>query len=421
MHKYNKYNISKLFGKLNQIKNIKQLKQNFLPKSFFALTSLAFAVMLTSCGTYTVVSDNSTQEIPTTNNTNYQTKWTHIEGWANDDITKAWTSWIKSCSKIQTKPEWSAVCQKSYSINSNDANAQREFFESNFSISELTSVNGVNKITGYYEPILRGSRTPQGNFIYPIYSYPQEWKTNKPKPMPTRAQIVASNMLKGKEIVYLDNPIDVAFLQVQGSGQIILDNGEVIRAGYAGNNEHQFKSFAQWLIDKKELTRGQAGIPNIRAWAASNPTRVTEMLNANPRFIFFSENKITGQDASAAVGALGVNLTAQRSIAVDTNYIALGTPVFISTNHPSGGTINHLVMAQDIGNAIKGSVRADFFWGSGEEAGNLAGRTNYNGRMWVLLPNSINPSTYNPNVSFSNNINNANNYNPNSIADIINR
>ncbi len=402
-------NIYNIIGKFNIIKYI------------FILWIIA---MLPSCATYSVVNQEQNQE----QNINYDTKWKHLDGWANDDITKAWSAWIKSCSKIQNKPEWSDVCQKAYSISSNDINAQREYFETNFMLHEMQSINGTNKITGYYEPILRGSRTPHDKFIYPIYNYPNEWKISKPRPMPARAQIMSSNMLKGKEIVYLDNPIDVAFLQVQGSGQIILENNEIIRVSYAGNNEYPFKSFAQWLIDRKELTRGQAGIPNIRTWAAANPGRVNEMLNSNPRFIFFSENKITLQDGSAAVGALGVNLTAERSIAVDTNYIPLGTPVFLSTNHPSGGNIKHLVMAQDIGNAIKGSIRADFFWGSGEEAGILAGRTNYNGKMHMLLPNHYKspPPAVMPSSNNSINYNNSSNANqnafmPNSIEDIINR
>jgi membrane-bound lytic murein transglycosylase A len=319
---------------------------------------------------------------------NYQTQWKHIDGWASDNITQVWQAWLKNCGKIQNKAEWYGVCQKAYAIDAKDMQKQREYFETYFAPKELNMTDGINRITGYYQPVLQGSRVAQGKYIYPIYAYPSTWKINKPSPMPTRAQLSQMNMLKGFELLYLDNPIDAAFLQVQGSGQIILNDGELVRVSYAGNNEHTFKSFAQWLVDKKYMTRAQASIAGIKSWAMANPQLVNDMLNSNPRFIFFTETKINSADnnTGGAIGALGLALTPERSIAVDPNYIPLGAPVFLVTAHPNGGYIKHLVMAQDTGNAIKGSIRADFFWGSGEQAGVWAGKTNYSGKMWLLMP-----------------------------------
>ncbi len=370
---------------------------NIMAKTFLYMFSFVLFISY-GCSTYKPVTSDKTP-IPTVDdeipNTNYQTQWQHIDGWSSDNIAQAWPAWLKNCNKIQNKAEWATVCQKAYLIDSKDINKQREYFETYFTPKEMRMTDGVNRVTGYYQPVLQGSRIAQGKYIYPIYTYPQTWKVNKPYPMPTRAQLMQTNMLKGLELIYLDNPIDAAFLHVQGSGQIILNNNELIRVNYAGHNDHTFKSFAQWLIERKYITRAQASINGIKTWAEANPTLVNDMLNANPRFIFFNETKINHNSnsnnnninaESGAIGSLGIALTPERSIAVDTNYVPLGTPIFLVTAHPNGGYIKHLVIAQDTGNAIKGSIRADYFWGSGEQAGILAGKTNYSGKMWLLMP-----------------------------------
>ncbi len=176
------------------------------------------------------------------------------------------------------------------------------------------------------------------------------------------------------------------FLQIQGSGRIRMADGSIMRVGFGGTNDQPFRSFGKWLLDRGEITPAQATMQGIKAWARANPGRVDEMLNINPRFVFFRELPASND---GPVGALGVPLTAERSIAVDPATIPLGVPVFLSTTRPlSTEPIQRLMFAQDTGSAIKGGVRADFFWGAGDAAGETAGRMKQGGRMWVLMPRS---------------------------------
>ena len=198
---------------------------------------------------------------------------------------------------------------------------------------------------------------------------------------------MSANSLAGSELVWVQDPVAAAFMQIQGSGKIRLNDGQVLRLGFAGTNDQPFKSFAQWLLNQAYITRSEATMQGIQQWARNNPNRVEEMLNANPRFVFF---KILPSNVAAdlgPIGALGVPLTAERSIAVDLRSLPLGAPVFLSTTRPSSTQIlQRLVMAQDTGTAIVGAVRADYYWGSGEAAGELAGRMKQVGQAWLLLP-----------------------------------
>jgi membrane-bound lytic murein transglycosylase A len=202
-----------------------------------------------------------------------------------------------------------------------------------------------------------------------------------------------SAALSGDELVYVDDPIEAFFLQVQGSGRITLDDGSVMRVGYGGTNNQPYTSIGRWLIDQGELTPARATMQGIKAWARAHPTRVDALLDVNPRFVFFKEMP-SGEGAldggaDGPVGALGVPLTPERSIAVDPSSIPLGTPVFLQTTRPLTNTpMSRLVFAQDVGSAIKGGVRADYFWGLGDDAGDLAGKMKQGGRMWLLLPNT---------------------------------
>jgi len=203
---------------------------------------------------------------------------------------------------------------------------------------------------------------------------------------PERAELMRSNELSGKEIVWVDDAIDAFFLQVQGSGRVLLPHGEVIRVAYADQNGQPYKSIGRYLIDKGELTMSQASMQGIKAWVAAHPSRQEELLNVNPRYIFFREEEISDPSVGPK-GAMGLPLTPERSIAVDPAYIPLGAPVFLATTQPgSKSPLQRLVMAQDTGSAIKSPVRADFFWGFGAQAGETAGRMKQRGSMWVLLP-----------------------------------
>jgi membrane-bound lytic murein transglycosylase A len=195
--------------------------------------------------------------------------------------------------------------------------------------------------------------------------------------------------LKGLEIAWVDDAVELFFLHIQGSGQVQLENGERLRVGYAEQNGHPFRSLGRLLIQRGELPAERASMQGIKDWARRHPAKVQRYLNENPSFVFFRE--LPG-DLPGPIGSLGVPLTAERSIAVDPRVIPLGVPVYLATTWPnSPQPLNRLMVAQDTGGAINGGVRADFFWGFGDAAGNQAGKMRQAGRMWVLLPKGYTP------------------------------
>lgn len=319
--------------------------------------------------------------------------WQDLPGWQQDDLTQAWPAWLKSCDALRKRNSdinWRQVCSQANGVSGKDIQAIRQYFEANFQVYEVRNSATGNEsglITGYYEPVMNGSQTRTTNYNVPLYGLPNAWKGSKPNPAPTRAELMGSGVLKGSELAWVQDPVAAAFMQIQGSGKIRLDDGRMLRLGYAGTNDQPFKSFAQWLLDRKEITRGEASMQGISAWAKRNPSRVEEMLNANPRFVFFKELPSNVSADLGPNGALGVPLTAERSIAIDLKAMPLGAPVFLSTSKPlTTQTLQKLVIAQDTGKAIVGGVRADYYWGSGDFAGELAGRMKQDGKMWLLLP-----------------------------------
>ena len=198
------------------------------------------------------------------------------------------------------------------------------------------------------------------------------------------ADLRAKTILHGREIVWVDDEIDLFFLHVQGSGQVMLDTGGAIRVSYADQNGHPYVSVGRRLVERGEMTLDQASMQGIRAWGERNPGQLAGVLGENPSYVFFRE---VSAATDGPPGSLGVPLSAGRSMAVDPRAIPLGAPVFLSTTEPNSTVpMNRLMMAQDTGGAIKGAVRGDFYWGSGDEAGKLAGRMRQPGRMWLLLP-----------------------------------
>ena len=314
-----------------------------------------------------------------------------IPGWNEDALADTWQAWLQSCNalrKRKTGPvNWISVCDRANAQKPRDAKA---FFENHFrAYSVRNQVTGKFEglVTGYYEPIMNGSRVRTERYSVPLYAYPKTWARAKPNPAPTRAELLSSGLLKGSEIAWVEDPIAAASMQIQGSGKIRLDGGQIVRFGFAGTNDQPFKSSAQWLLDRKEITRAEATMQGISEWGKRNPNKVQEMLNANPRFVFFKELPPSANQDLGPIGALGVPLSPGRSIAIDPRAIPLGAPVFLETTQPlSNQPIRRLVMAQDTGKAIVGPVRVDYFWGTGDEAGELAGRMKQNGRVWLLLP-----------------------------------
>ena len=320
-----------------------------------------------------------------------ETHWDELPGWASDDLGAAWPPFRESCRAIGRKPAWAAVCAAAAALPDTLPDREaRQFFEQHFtprqSVAGDGSVQGL--VTGYYEPLIYGSRTQLPGTPWPILAPPNDMKT---VPYWTRAELEkrrAEGRLPARALFWTADPIDLFFLQVQGSGQIELTDGTRTRVGYAADNGHPYRSIGSWLVDRGELTVHQASMEGIRQWVLRNPQRLDELLNSNPRYIFFRELPIGD---GGPTGALGVPLHAERSIAVDPAHVPLGAPVFLSTTWPlSDKPLNRLVMAQDTGSAIKGAVRADFFWGFGNGAGGQAGKMRQQGKMWVLWPKGQN-------------------------------
>jgi membrane-bound lytic murein transglycosylase A len=336
-----------------------------------------------------------------------------LPGWNNDKLRDAWPAFIASCESLVKKAEWKEPCSIARDVDATNEQAIRLFFESFFVPHQVFNADGSGNglITGYYEPLLRGARRRGGPYQVPLHKAPDDLLTvdlstvypelkgmrlrgrlvgNKVLPYPSRAEMTQSGALNGKELLWVDDAVEAFFLQVQGSGRVQLaDTKETIRVAYADQNGQPYKSIGRYLVDHGEMSLDQASAQSIKAWFKANPARQQELLNANPSYVFFKEEKLP-DPSRGPKGALGVPLTAQRSIAVDPQFVPLGVPVFLSTTSPATDTPwQRLMLAQDTGGAIKGAVRADIFWGFGAEAGERAGKTKQRGAMWVLLPKPV--------------------------------
>nr|WP_254220351.1 MltA domain-containing protein [Burkholderia multivorans] len=319
--------------------------------------------------------------------------WQQVPGWQDDSLIGATAALRQNCVRLARQPAWQRACAAAERLDELDANGARAFFETYFTPFQFANTDGTldGLVTGYYEPLLHGSRVRRGPYQYALYRWPAGYRAGAA--LPARAQLERSGILNGNELVWVDDPIEAFFLQVQGSGRVLLDDGSVMRVGFGGTNNQPYRSIGKWLLDRGELTPAQATMQGIKAWAKANPGRVDALLDTNPRFVFFREMPTKEEaphgGADGPIGALGVPLTPERSIAVDPASVPLGTPVFLQTTRPLTNTpMNRLVFAQDTGSAIKGGVRADYFWGLGDDAGDLAGRMKQVGRMWLLFPNS---------------------------------
>lgn len=333
-------------------------------------------------------------------------EWSELPGWTEDDPLPAFEAFRASCGVLEKKPLWRASCASARQTdNGSDI---RAWFEAQFRPWALVHPDGgrTGLVTGYYEPLMQGSRSKRPPYLTPVFGPPADLivvdlaslypelkhlrlrgrvEGRKLVPYHDRAGWTALEAEReGDALLWVDDPLDFFFLQIQGSGQVALDDGSRIRIGYADQNGHPYRSIGRWLIDRGELKAHEASMQGIKAWAEANPRRLPELLNANPSLVFFRELPATG---SGPPGALGVPLTPGRSIAVDPRHVPLGAPVWLATTHPnSEQALTRLMLAQDTGGAIRGPVRADFYWGSGAEAGSQAGRMKQRGSMWLLLP-----------------------------------
>ena len=267
-------------------------------------------------------------------------------------------------------------------------------------------------VTGYYEPVLRGSRSPSGTFRFPVYGVPEDLvvielaglhpelqnlrlrgrlEGRRVVPYYPRAEIDAPGRRFGAPILaWVSDPVELFFLQIQGSGQLELESGARMRIGYADQNGHPYSSLGRYLIERGELSFEQSSMQGIKAWAHANPEKLRAALDHNASYVFFRELPSPGTAAGAAEGppgAAGVALAAEFSIAIDPRYIPLGAPVYLATTYPlSERPLERLVIAQDTGGAIRGATRADLFWGTGPDAGGRAGRMRQRGALWLVWP-----------------------------------
>ena len=319
-----------------------------------------------------------------------------LPGWSRAQLEPSLRAFVAGCARFKR------VCELAKSLPAGDEQAARRFFEAEFIpyavVSTVSGESGL--VTGYYEPIIEGSRTPTALHRFPIYGVPPDLvvvdlpeakqlrlrgrlEGRRVIPYYSRGEIDARSDFPAPVIAWSADPVELFFLQIQGSGQVRLETGEHIRVGYADQNGHPYRSLGRHLVERGELVLEQASMQGIKAWAAANPDKLRDALNQNPSYVFFRELPPT----EGPIGALNVPLHAERSLAVDRRYVPLGTPVYLATTYPlSEEPLERLMAAHDTGGAIRGVVRADFYWGTGPDAGAQAGRMRQQGRLWLLWP-----------------------------------
>lgn len=348
-------------------------------------------------------------------------QWDELPGWQDDDAKNLWITLINNCRGLMrpisgslTIParaaphDWQPFCTDVAAFTEDngenpDPNMVKFFLEQHLQPWEIS---GHGMATGYYEPVVHGAKSQSGDYQWPMYAPPKDLLTidlggvypelagkrvrgkiqgKDVVPYDSRAEITNSSN-KPPVIVWLNDPVEAFFLQVQGSGRVELDNGRSIRLAYADHNGRPYTSIGRWLADQGELPLAQTSMQNIKQWAQQNPHRVDEMLNVNEAMVFFREERITDSIAGPK-GAYGIPLVEQRTVAVDPDFVPLGSPLYLATTNPASATpLEKVVFAQDTGGAIKGAARIDYFWGSGDEAGELAGRMKQDTKVWILWP-----------------------------------
>ena len=345
--------------------------------------------------------------------------WDDLPGWNNDHHAEAWPALLQQCKVLpKKKPQWKKLCLDAEALGQvNDETAQR-FFESRFTPHRIIPSHkkdgspGNGLVTGYYEPLLHGSLSRRDDYQYPLYAVPDdllridlaghypELSKMKLRGRVKGRKIVAyhdrttidskDSPLWGNELVWINNPVDVFFLHIQGSGRVQLDNGDMMAVGYADQNGLPYTSIGKILIEREQIPREDISLFTIQQWLQDNPQQARALLEENRSYIFFSIRKNAYENPR---GSLNVPLTPSRSIAVDPGNIPLGSPVWLDTSYPheTEHTLQRLTFAQDTGGAIKGFARADMFWGNGEMAEKLAGEMKQPAELYVLQLNETAP------------------------------
>jgi len=329
-----------------------------------------------------------------------------IGGWREDDHQAAFRALLKSCRKAASPDP---ACAAAIALgDAADRETARAFFETHFTPHEVDGAEQPDFVTGYYEPELQGSREQGGAFQVPVYRRPDDLVTLTPDtdrarfnnrvtgvrqtpegqvPYYTREEIVAGALSgRGLELLYLDDPVELFFMQVQGSGRVRLTDGSAVRLGFAGKNGHPYTSIGKVLVERGEGRPESMTMEGVKTWLRADKERGRALMAENRSYVFFHE---LGEGADGPIGAEGVALTPGRSLAVDAAFHRLGLPVFVTVADlatPEGEPFRRLMIAQDVGSAIRGPERGDIFWGTGEVAGAIAGRTRHKAQFHVLLP-----------------------------------
>ena len=374
--------------------------------------SLLFSlILLSACG----ITEKST-ELKLT-----PVAFSSLPGWGSDDFITWVEAFDRSCQRIARKPpgarfgilqeagsigEWQQVCFDFLSLNTGDRQVLQSFFENRFTPHQISAGDEPTGLfTGYYEASLTEALTAQQPYVIPLHKRPDDLVmvqlgefrdslkgqriagrviNGRLRPYESRAEIVSGRWPHDDQVlVWVDSPVDAFFVQIQGSGLVQLDDGSLMRIGYAGQNGHVYYAIGRELIQLGELTKETVSMQSIREWLKTNPERADEIMNTNKSYVFFRE--IAGE---GPIGGEGVALTAERSLAVDRSLLPYGLPLWVSIEPPKEGypPVQRLMIAQDTGGAIRGPVRGDVFWGHGKEAEKLAGHMKSEGQYWALLP-----------------------------------
>lgn len=333
--------------------------------------------------------------------------WKDLPSVSDTDLVAGFQAWRSACERLKRDPVWAASCQAAVQVPAEAAQI-RGFLQQNLQVYGMRSAqnNANGLITGYYEPVYPGSLAQTDVANVPVYGVPQDMvvvaldsiypelkgkrlrgrvEGRVLKPYDT-AEVINRDGVDAPVLAWLTDPMDLQFLQIQGSGRIQLEDGRQLRLGYADQNGHPYRPIGRWLVTQGQLKKEEVTMGSIHAWAQANPSRVPELLASNPSYVFFSARPDSNEGPR---GSLNVPLTAGYSVAIDRKVIPLGSLLWLSTTQPDGSPVVRPVAAQDTGGAITGEVRADLFWGTGPQAGELAGNMKQQGQIWLLWPKGM--------------------------------
>lgn len=389
--------------------------------------SLIAVLLLSACATPPAQQTTDKKDEPAAPLVIARSNYAALPSWGTDDFDGVRQAYSRSCEKVAalkpdasfgpdarfgTAKQWQDACQRFMEMSSTNPKSYQAYFEQIFVPHEVRAGSEAEGLfTGYYEASLRGSKTRTEKYNVPLHARPDDLvmvnlgefrdelkgqriagrvKDGNLKPYETREQILAGKLPREQEtvLVWVDDPVEAFFVQVQGSGVVQMADGSVLRIGYAGQNGHIYYAIGRELVKRGELTKDNVSMQAIRGWLEANPSQAAELMNTNKSYVFFRE--ITGP---GPIGGQNIALTPGRSIAIDRSLLPYGMPLWLDAAAPGddGPRIRKLMITQDTGGAIRGPVRGDYFWGFGADAEHKAGLMKSKGRYWIFLPAGVNP------------------------------